>query len=522
MQLRPFLIKIKSKLRAWSAKYRPAIRPATIGEFYAKHWQGGEISETYLLGRISPQFFVNAKNISEYLTAMRSRFPDTTSKIVNDAKDILENKFNLLGSGQTDLGESINWHRDFKNGYEWPQLHYSRIKIVDLSNDADVKIPWELSRLQFLPVIGQAFWLTGDEKYREQFVRIIEHWGKKNPIDYGVNWTCSMEVAIRVINLIWGLYFFSVDSKLSSDMAKQTIRLIYYHGLHIERNLEEVDKGSNSNHLLANYLGLFYVGLLFPEFDRATKWSAIGRKGLEEEMSLQINADGADYECSLSYHRLVLEMSLTAYILGRRNDTAFSLEYEDCLTKMAQFSAAMTGPSGYTPAIGDNDDGFVLKLANENPHDHRALLDIAAQFFEIRIHDNVKVCPERMWYLGPESLNRWPRMMRRKPALFKKSGYAVIQNERFHLVFNACGIAEKGFGGHKHNDLLSVNLEIDSIPFLIDSGTACYTSNYKLRNENRATNAHNTISVDDEEQNRFLQKGLFFMFRDARPKRFMD
>ena len=59
---------------------------------------------------------------------------------------------------------------------------------------------------------------------------------------------------------------------------------------------------------------------------------------------------------------------------------------------------------------------------------------------------------------------------------------------------------------------------MDSTPFLIDTGTACYTSDYALRNHSRSTAAHNSISVDDHEQNRFLEKALFFMFRDANPK----
>jgi len=185
---------------------------------------------------------------------------------------------------------------------------------------------------------------------------------------------------------------------------------------------------------------------------------------------------------------------------------------------MVEFSSAMTTPFGKVPPIGDNDDGYIVKLTNSGPHDHRALLDVAAQYLEIKVAENVGLPEERLWYIGPHSLTRWSKMTIRKPQLFKNSGYAVIQNSGMHLVFNAAAITEKGFGGHKHNDLLSICLEIDSIPLLIDTGTSCYTSDYRLRNKSRSTATHNTIRVNEQEQSRFLEKALFFMFRDARAR----
>ena len=34
----------------------------------------------------------------------------------------------------------------------------------------DVKVPWELSRCQHFPLLGQAYWLTGDERYAREYV----------------------------------------------------------------------------------------------------------------------------------------------------------------------------------------------------------------------------------------------------------------------------------------------------------------------------------------------------------------
>jgi len=518
MQFRPFLLKIRLKLKTWAVRFRPVIKPAPVETFFKKHWRGDELGETYFHSCEYRRFFFDLNTKEEFANALNKKFHGNKDSILTQAHKILEHRLDLLGSGEVNLGETINWHRDFKSGYEWPKVHFSKIKTVDLNNQADVKVPWELSRLQFITTLGRAYWLTGDSKYKEQFVFELTDWIKSNPVDHGVNWTCSMEVAIRAINIIWGMNFFSGRGELSGKVLKEVICSLYYHGIHIERNLEFIDSGSNTNHLLSNYLGLFYVGLLFPEFDRSEKWLSVSKRGLEKEIELQVIEDGADYECSLSYHRLVLEIFLSAFILGKRNNVEFSETFINRLTRMIEFSSALTGPSGKVPSIGDNDDGFLVKLANSDPHDHRALLDVAAQYLEIKVAENVGLPEERLWYIGPHSLTRWSKMTIRKPQLFKNSGYAVIQNSGMHLVFNAAAITEKGFGGHKHNDLLSICLEIDSIPLLIDTGTSCYTSDYRLRNKSRSTATHNTIRVNEQEQSRFLEKALFFMFRDARAR----
>jgi uncharacterized heparinase superfamily protein len=86
------------------------------------------------------------------------------------------------------------------------------------------------------------------------------------------------------------------------------------------------------------------------------------------------------------------------------------------------------------------------------------------------------------------------------------------------MVFSAIKASRHATGGHKHNDLLSLNLEIEKIPFLIDPGTFCYTADYRMRNLSRSTRMHNTVTIDDAEQNRFFERRLFYLPRDADPR----
>ena len=489
-----------------------------IDDFYKYHWTGEEPSSNRFIRQDLSSFFFTSADSKEYMEALKTSFSDSCDEIISHASDVVNNRFNFLGTGDLLLAQDIDWHIDYKSRKRWPGRHYSGVRVVDLDENKDVKIPWELSRLQFFTDLGRAYWLTGDNMYVEKFKEVLSDWEKKNPVDMGLNWTCSMEVAIRAINIIWGIYFFSGAEAIDDEFVKKAIRLLYYHGLHIEKNLEEIYDGANTNHLIADYLGLFYLGVLFPEFDRSKEWRSKAVDGMQREIEIQVYPDGADYECSTSYHRLKLEMFLSAFILGRINSIDFDSVYKERLHRMIHFSSAITAPSGKAPLIGDNDDGFVVRLSTNDPTDHRHFIDIGSLIFGEKVPGDIPISEERLWYLGVDSLVPYSGGMEPKSHWFKDSGFVVIRNRNLHMVFSAIKASKHAMDGHKHNDLLSFTLEIDGISFLIDPGTFCYTADYRMRNLSRSTKLHNTVTIDDTEQNRFFQKKLFYLPPDADPK----
>ncbi|SKA88590.1 Heparinase II/III N-terminus [Caloramator quimbayensis] len=119
-------------------------------------------------------FFYDLKNREKYIEEIKKL--GLENSIINDANLILEHKFNLLGSGEKYLGEKLPWNEDFKTGFRWENKFYKDIKIVDLNNNADVKVPWELSRFQHLFTLGKAYLITFDEKYALEFKDEIEDW----------------------------------------------------------------------------------------------------------------------------------------------------------------------------------------------------------------------------------------------------------------------------------------------------------------------------------------------------------
>jgi len=110
---------------------------------------------------------------------------------------LLEHRFDLLGSGPTELGAEIDWSRDFKSGRRWP-LRQSSLLRVAYEDGSDVKVPWELSRFQHLPLLASAGQVN-------EVGAQLESWIAANPVELGVNWTTTMDVAIRAANWVAAL-----------------------------------------------------------------------------------------------------------------------------------------------------------------------------------------------------------------------------------------------------------------------------------------------------------------------------
>ena len=113
----------------------------------------------------SPISLLTFKDKDAGINLMKNLFPESQSKIIRSADRICNHIFDLLGSGQKFLGEEIDWHLDFKVNRRWQVIHPKGINVDELDKYSDIKIPWELSRCQHFITLGQAYWLTQDEKY---------------------------------------------------------------------------------------------------------------------------------------------------------------------------------------------------------------------------------------------------------------------------------------------------------------------------------------------------------------------
>jgi hypothetical protein len=419
---------------------------------------------------------------------------------------LLHHQFDLLGSGPVFLGEKIDWHSDYVTGFKWDPLR-PYIDTTDMTPmGSDIKRPWELSRCQHFVSLGLTWRLFGTEKYRGEFVSQIEDWIEQNPVGYGVNWACSMEVAIRAVNWLSGFALFLsglTDAEFAPFRQKLTASL-WAHGRFIMSHLEWNGPFSarRANHFLANLTGLFTLGIFFSDTQVGRHWLYFAQKWLEKEMQRQVGNDGVHFERSISYHRLCLEMFIWCDRLGASNGLTFSNTYKDRLKKMRTFSCAYTRLDGMSPLFGDNDDGRLLCSGLGSLNDHRYLFD--GQGTDGSLIDAALLKGNEISPLEAES----------GLLAFKTGGFFVIRRSDVHLVVRAGRLAH--MGTHAHCDQLSFELSINKRPVFVDRGTYVYSSDPGKRNLYRGTRAHNVLSVNEAEQNRAQPRdsGRIFGFYD--------
>ena len=159
-----------------------------------------------------------------------------------------------MGYGAPHLGMNPDWQCDWVSGKSWPLEASGKLHIVR-HDGSDVKAPWELSRLQFGPVVAKAYVLTDDRKYREALRSLLTDWIERNPIGRGVNWTVAMEAALRGISLCLTmelLWPFTTEEKPWLD---QMTASLWQHLRFIEAH-SEFSFLRRSNHYLSNIVGL--------------------------------------------------------------------------------------------------------------------------------------------------------------------------------------------------------------------------------------------------------------------------
>lgn len=437
-------------------------------------------------------------------------------EIIESANKILNHNFDLLGSGMINLGKDIKWNEDFKTSFIWENKFYKDIKIINLENNSDVKVPWELSRFQHVINLGLAYKLTNNNIYYKEFKEEVLDWIKKNPRYYSVNWTCNMDVSIRAINWLAGYYLF--QKKIEGDIEFKNIldTSLYGHGEYIYNNLEKSCVSLGNNHYLSNLNGLIFLGVYFKNYKNkiTKKWLNKGKKELEKEMKLQNNEDGTNYETSTSYHRLVTELMFFPIILLNNNNINMSIVYKDRLKKMFEFMALITKPNGKVPLIGDVDNGRLFILSNYSNwkiNDFRSLISLGGEYFNDEYLKSIgeNEVQDKLLIFGKNEI--YSDKKQYKNIKFEKGGYYLLQNENIYCLIRCGELSMKGQGGHSHNDQLAFELNIKGEDIFIDSGMYTYTSNKDMRNLFRSTKTHNTVSIKGIEQNYFNENNLFEM-----------
>lgn len=333
----------------------------------------------------------------------------------------------------------IDWQADFKSGHYWPVDAWHTDPVFGSPKGADIKVPWELARMQHLVQFAWAYAASspeekgpgsasgGAEGFQREFQDQILDFIAANPPGFGVNWVCAMDVGIRIANWVIARDLFrAAGAVFDPEFEALFARSVYEHGEHIIGNLEW-SRGLRSNHYYANIAGLAVVAAALPSGPESDAWLAFTVRELIAETEIQFQPDGSNFEASTCYHRLSAEMAayatamvlnvpearlssilsappkyarylprffqnrtLTPHRYPGWSDLPFPPWYFERLERAAEFTMAITRPDGHAPQFGDNDSGRFLKLFpalrsgdnyGEDFLDHRHLVAALNGFF---------------------------------------------------------------------------------------------------------------------------------------------
>lgn len=474
--------------------------------------------------------------------------------------------------------QRMDWHLDFKSGFRWDAAVWYQEIVYGDRPGVDVKVPWELSRCQHLPWLALHAQALGSDTsilpWRQSFEDQVCDFMSANPPRYGVNWCCTMDVAIRAANwALTGALFQATPEGLSPGFQRLWRDALRDHGRHIVGNLEWAP-GLRSNHYLANVCGLLFVAKALLDEPEARAWLGFASQALWIECALQFLPDGSNFEGSTSYHRLSGEMVVYAAALlagidpaelqvclqtwrqdlvfrgpGPHPATCLPSEAPTvsqlmgtlacCVAGIERFSCAITRPDGQVVQIGDNDSGRFFKLVPawrarqdddgaevhsqvESHIDHGHLIHAARALLATgHSKDSVDAAVIRALAGSDGALGdgRWTEERPAGMQHFADFGLTVYPGEALWCAVRCGPVGQNGQGGHAHNDQLSLEVCSGGIPFIVDPGTCLYTPLPEVRNRFRATAAHNT-PVSEREQNDWLpgRLGLFSLRRVAASK----
>jgi uncharacterized heparinase superfamily protein len=333
-----------------------------------------------------------------------------------------------------------------------------------------------------------------------------------------------MDVALRAVSWALGLELIHDSRAVSPAFWRRAYAALFDHGRFIFENLENHYEVT-SNHFLSNLVGLYYLAAVFRDLPAGRAWDDFCRSALEQEIEKQVLEEGADFESSVPYHRLVTELFLGALRVAEVRSEPLSDRYRRRLRSMVEYLLGVMRPDGLMPQVGDADDGRLHIFSGYGrwrPQDARHLLAPAAL-----------ALGEPAWLAhagpdGPWEAAWWGFDVRGlqcgsepPPAhhkLYPQAGLAVARQGGTYLLVTNGAVGTRGFGNHKHNELLGFEFHAGGVPLLVDPGSFVYTSDAEARNLFRSTAYHNTLRIDGVEQNEMNPEWLFRLVEAARPE----
>ena len=303
---------------------------------------------------------------------LKSYPDDARRSLLERADAICAHRFDLLGSGPSSSARRSTGTPTSRPAAAGRCVHISQVPIV-FGDGSDIKVPWELTRFQHLPLLAAAHRLTDDRATSTRSAPSSTPSSPRNPVEFGPNWACTMDVAIRAANWVAALAMVAEARPPWLDRARR----VAAPARPLHPLAPRVGRDSRQPLPLRHRRPAAGRRPVLAAAARAARWARWGARELVAEMEHQVRPDGCDHEASIPYHGLVTELFVAARKRSTRCcPTPSRRAYRERLDAMLRFTAAYTRPDGDAPMVGDNDSGRFLPLDayGDGYRSHRHLL----------------------------------------------------------------------------------------------------------------------------------------------------
>jgi hypothetical protein len=353
---------------------------------------------------------------------------------------------------------------------------------------------YAFNRHRFWICLGQAYALTGDEKYAQAFVRQFTSWitNVQRADPQAARAWRTIETGLRLEYWLKAFCYFAHSPSLSEEAAALFLGSVVEHA-------EYLLSVYGSFHLMSNWgvlenHGLFLAGVMLPESERTREYRAEALRRLAEQITIQVYADGTQWEQSPMYHNEVAHCYLDVLILAARNGIELPEVIRRKVRDMCYVDLYWKKPNHREVCMGDSDDIDVRDIITKGAYLYR---DPVLKFGGYAAFDF-----DTIWDLGYAALAEYAEIPSTPPA---QTANALADSGNFYLrsdwtedanfLHFHCGTLG---AGHGHSDKLHFDLFANGEDILVDAGRFTYVDKPE-RYLFKDPHAHNTITVDGQD-----------------------
>lgn len=373
----------------------------------------------------------------------------------------------------------------------------------------DNELRWQLHRHKWWAPMGKAYRISNNEVYAQEWTKQYTDWIEKNPLSnsekYKENNSFSwrpLEVSHRLQDQINQFQYFVVSPSFDADFLELFLINYRKHANHIINNFSE-----RGNHLLFEAQRLFYAGAFFPEFKDAQMWREKGAEILNHEIGVQVYDDGFQYELDAGYHVASINIFLKAYNMAKINGylSIFPRSYMNTLEDMIAATMNVTFPNYTMPCFSD------AKLTNKNQ-----------MLRNFKDWSNIFPNNELLKHMASDNAEKNDNHILSKA--LESSGFFTFRNG--WSPKSTMMVVKAGPPAFWHNqpDNGTFELYINGRNFFPDAGSYIYggdESVLKEREKFRQTNAHNTLTLNNENLETTNSKTLLWDISNSSVQKFV-